>query len=384
MTGEPSTQARTLAEQGMAALRAGDAAMARAQFEAAIAAGWPGAPVHVVLSEACRMQGDTPARRAALETAARLDPGDLRARLFLGEALLEAGETAAALPHFAAALRLADSQRDLPGDLTARLDAAATASLAAQDALQARLQAALEAEGFAPGGADREVAEAIDIVFGRATPALCRPTRFFYPGLPHRAFYPREAFDWVPALEAQTAALRAELEGVISASARFDPYLESGGREGGELAHPLLDNPDWSAFYLVRQGERQAANIDRCPQTLAAVEAVPGALPAPAPSVLFSLLKPGTAIPPHHGMLNSRLICHLPLIIPEGCGFRVGNDTRAWREGEVFIFDDSVEHEAWNRGTAPRYVLIFEIWHPAIGERQRVLLSRLFEALGGM
>ena len=31
--------------------------------------------------------------------------------------------------------------------------------------------------------------------------------------------------------------------------------------------------------------------------------------------VLFSVLKPGVRIPPHNGFLNSRLICHLPLIV---------------------------------------------------------------------
>ena len=36
----------------------------------------------------------------------------------------------------------------------------------------------------------------------------------------------------------------------------------------------------------------------------------------------------------HHGMLNSRLIAHLPLIVPEGCAMRVGNETRAWRTGD--------------------------------------------------
>lgn len=368
----------------MAALRSGDAATARGRFEAAIAAGWPGAAVRVVLSEACRLLGDTAARRAALEEATRLDPGDLRARLFLGECLHAAGATASALPHFAAALKLAGSRNDLPGDLTARLDAAAAASLEARDALEGRLRDALDGLGYCPDGADCEIAEAIDIVFARSAPALSQPTRFFYPGLPHRGFYPREAFDWVPALEAHTAAIRQELEGVLAAGAAFNPYLETGGREGPSGAHPLADNPDWSAFYLVRQGTREAAGIALCPHTLATVEAVPGALPAPAPSVLFSRLMPGTHIPPHHGMLNSRLICHLPLVVPDGCSFRVGNDTRTWQEGRMFLFDDSVEHEAWNRATAPRTVLIFEIWHPAIPERHRTLLTRLFEVMGGM
>ncbi len=59
-------------------------------------------------------------------------------------------------------------------------------------------------------------------------------------------------------------------------------------------------------------------------------------------------------------MLNTRLICHLPLIIPDGCGFRVGNDTRDWKPGKMFLFDDTIEHEAWNTTNAPRYILTFD------------------------
>ena len=66
------------------------------------------------------------------------------------------------------------------------------------------------------------------------------------------------------------------------------------------------------------------------------------------PNILFSRLRPGAKIPPHNGMINTRLIGHLPLIIPEDCGFRVGNSTRTWNVGEAFLFDDTIEHEAWN------------------------------------
>ena len=60
----------------------------------------------------------------------------------------------------------------------------------------------------------------------------------------------------------------------------------------------------------------------------------------------FPRLEPGAHIPPHSGILNCRLICHLPLIVPPGCWLRVGNETREWEEGKLMIFDDSMEHEA--------------------------------------
>jgi aspartyl/asparaginyl beta-hydroxylase (cupin superfamily) len=104
-------------------------------------------------------------------------------------------------------------------------------------------------------------------------------------------------------------------------------------------------------------------------------------IPHRAPLALFSRLKPGTHILPHHGMLNTRLICHLPLIVPEGCGLRVGGESRAWQRGKLTIFDDSFEHEAWNRGTSDRTVLLFEIWRPDISADERDHLTRIFSAI---
>ena len=71
---------------------------------------------------------------------------------------------------------------------------------------------------------------------------------------------------------------------------------------------------------------------------------------------LISILKAGTHIPPHHGMINTRLICHIPLVVPKGCRLRVGAETREVVEGRAMIFDDSFEHEAWNDGDAVRGV----------------------------
>ena len=91
------------------------------------------------------------------------------------------------------------------------------------------------------------------------------------------------------------------------------------------------------------------------------------------PNILFSRLRPGAKIPPHNGMINTRLIGHLPLIIPEDCGFRVGNSTRTWNVGEAFLFDDTIEHEAWNNSSEDRFVLIFEVWRPELTEAEQRL-----------
>jgi aspartyl/asparaginyl beta-hydroxylase (cupin superfamily) len=97
---------------------------------------------------------------------------------------------------------------------------------------------------------------------------------------------------------------------------------------------------------------------------------------------MFSLLAPGAHIPPHTGISNARLVCHLPLIVPEGCWFRVKEDTRLWQRGKAWVFDDTVEHEAMNPSTELRVVMICDIWHPALDEAERAGIKAVIEAGG--
>jgi aspartyl/asparaginyl beta-hydroxylase (cupin superfamily) len=95
---------------------------------------------------------------------------------------------------------------------------------------------------------------------------------------------------------------------------------------------------------------------------------------------MFSVLQPKTRIPSHTGVSNTRLVVHLPLILPPDCRFRVGNETRAWRDGEAWVFDDTIEHEAWNDSDRPRTILIFDIWSPYLSAAERELIARVTAA----
>jgi len=90
------------------------------------------------------------------------------------------------------------------------------------------------------------------------------------------------------------------------------------------------------------------------------------------------MLKAGAHIGAHTGMYNTRLLCHLPLIVPPGCRFRVGNEVREWEVGKLMIFDDTIEHEAWNDSAEDRVVLIFDIWRPELTEEEKRELTLLF------
>ena len=112
---------------------------------------------------------------------------------------------------------------------------------------------------------------------------------------------------------------------------------------------------DWSVFGLHAFGLRMDENCGACPVTAACVEAVPGLATA-----AFSTLAPGTHITPHKGYTGTILRCHLGLITPPDCALRVGDETRAWEAGKALVFDDTTEHEAWNRGSSTRTVLLVD------------------------
>ena len=218
------------------------------------------------------------------------------------------------------------------------------------------------------------------MTFGRAELFLQQPTMFYYPGLAQRPFFERSEFAWIAAFEAEAAAMRDELL-ALRQEPIFAPYVMHDEQRPAPN-NPLLDDPAWGAAYLWRSGALNPAVAAHCPATIAALAGAPQpVIAARSPMALYSRLSPGAHIQPHHGLLNTRLICHLPLIAPDGCGLRVGHETRHWRFGETLIFDDSFEHEAWNRGDSDRIVLLFEIWRPDIPEQERDILSRLFAAI---
>ena len=92
------------------------------------------------------------------------------------------------------------------------------------------------------------------------------------------------------------------------------------------------------------------------------------------------MLKPHTHIPPHTGVANFRLLVHLPLILPGQCRFRVGSETREWRLGEAWVFDDTIEHEAWNDSDETRVILICDLWNPYLSVEERQAIAQVIAA----
>ncbi len=210
-------------------------------------------------------------------------------------------------------------------------------------------------------------------------PFHSEPSHFHFPGLSEREFHDRSDFPWLTALEAAVRDIESEFEGLRrSSTAEQHPYLRYADHEPIGAFGDLNHSRDWTAFHLLEDGKRIERNASRCPRTMAALEKVRQPLVGRmSPSAMFSVLAPGTHIPPHCGVTNTRLICHLPLTVPEGCWFRVGCEKRFWTPGEAFVFDDTIEHEAMNPSSLPRVVLIFDVWHPGLSENERAAVAAM-------
>ena len=276
------------------------------------------------------------------------------------------------------------------GDLPAPVASAVAAGEKRHNQWLADREARMKANmAPAEAKADAEQLERIERfrsnVLRRTRPYHSEPTHFHYPGLVEREFHPRRLFPWIERLEAATEVIAAELEAVLAAErAELVPYIQYAEHQPLDQWKQLNKNRDWTAIHLWQNGRRIEANADHCPKTLALLEDLDQPeIRGAGPNAMFSLLAPGTAIPPHVGVSNARLVCHLPLIVPDGCWFRVGAETRHWRRGEAFLFDDTIEHEALNPTDQLRIVFIFDVWHPDLSAVEREAITALIEADGG-
>lgn len=368
------------AREGTRALNAGQPEAARDAFLAIANAGRATPKLWALIAEACDQLGDSDTQHRALDAILAADPRDILALVMKGDLFSKAGDDRAAIGWYNSALSQAEVAGSLSPALSTRLEQASRAATAAAARFEGHLhQTVSAARPDAPLPPRFE--ESLAILTGRQPVQLQQPTSFYYPGLPQTAFYDTTLFDWVPALEAAYPQILAEVEAVMADPTGIAPYVQ-GDPGRPNLGHALLNDARWSAYHFFEQGQPVPAHVARCPVTAATLDHVP--LPRIAqrsPMALFSILGPKTHIPPHTGMLNTRLICHLPLIVPEGCRLRVGNHSRTVEPGKVLIFDDSVQHEAWNDSDAVRVILLFEIWRPELDPAEKAALTTLFEAV---
>jgi len=374
-----------LNELGLRMMQRGEAAKARELFEHATRAD-PGHPsLWSNLAASLNALGQQQAEMEAIEKALALEPRHLSALLQKG-ALIEArGDSRNAARTYRNALATIPSGAVPPASVSAMIERAREvtraddASLAG--AIEERLAGIRDQHG---GGHFKRVERCLELLAGQRKRYTPEPTFMYFPEIPAVEFFDRAEFPWLDEIEAATDAIRTELTTVLVADrAGLEPYI-SYPEQGVPLDRwkELNKSRRWSAYFLWNQSVPLAGHLARCPRTAQVLGKAPQCdVPGRGPTAFFSILERGTHIPPHSGVTNTRLTVHLPLIVPADCGLRVGSETREWVPGKAWVFDDTIEHEAWNRSDAPRAVLIFDIWNPFLSPAERDLIRAATEVV---
>ncbi|WP_419826552.1 aspartyl/asparaginyl beta-hydroxylase domain-containing protein [Sphingomonas sp.] len=376
-----AVKAVDLVARADAAASRGDPRSARVLLQQAVDAAPGDAAIRVRLAATCRAVGDRAEALSAIESALAIDPIDLTALLMRAH-LLESLQSPDAGPAYDRALE----QRppgNVPPSLVAMIAHAELRRGVYRDTAERLLRKAASSTTMSATLAERARLDRFRTNSLRATRVWHpQPTDFHYPGLRAREFHDRELFEWLATLEAATDMIAGELDAVMTAERHeLVPYVRYPAHHPLRQWNALNHSLDWSAIHLLQNGEHVEANARHCPGTMALIRELPQPRIAGAsPNALFSLLAPGARIPPHHGIANTRLVCHLPLIVPGNCWFRVGAERREWHRGEAWVFDDTIEHEAANESDALRVILIVDIWHPDLSAVEREGVAAMIAA----
>jgi aspartate beta-hydroxylase len=375
-----------LNELGLRMMQRGEAGKARELFQRATQADPNHPALWANLAASLDALGLQQEELEAIEMALALDPRHLPSLLQKGALIEGRGDARNAARAYRNALATLPPGATPAPAVSAMVERARSAVRADDDALAGALEERLAAVRAQHGNASfGRVDHCLDMLTGRRARYNPEPTFMYFPEIPAVEFFERCDFPWLDAIEAATDDIRTELMTILVADrAGLEPYIAYPDGVPLDRWRELNKSRRWSAYFLTNQGVDQPSHIARCPLTMRALEGAPLCdVGSRAPTVFFSILDASTQIPAHSGVTNTRLTVHLPLIVPANCGFRVGSETREWQPGKAWVFDDTIEHEAWNRSDAPRAILIFDIWNPFLTAAERDVVRAATEVVGG-
>jgi aspartyl/asparaginyl beta-hydroxylase (cupin superfamily) len=375
-----------LNELGVRMMARGVADQAQLLFSRAASAN-PGQPsIWANLASSLKALGRRVEEFDAIEKALALEPRHLSALLQKADYFEWSGDPRNAAQAYQAALDSLPPAAAIPPHLKAAFEVARSKVDADRVALGQVLEESLAAVRERHGGEPQPRVDAcLDTLMGKRRVYHSQPTWMYFPGLPAIEFFDRSLFPWLAPLEAASPEIRTELMRVlVSDRPGLQPYIDFPDGLPIDQFKELNRSRKWSAYFLWNQGQANAGHIARCPITARTLEeVVPRCrVEGRAPTAFFSILDPNTRIPAHTGITNTRCTVHLPLIVPPSCGFRVGSTTREWVPDQAWVFDDTIEHEAWNLSDTPRAVLIFDIWNPLLSPAERDMIQTATEVYG--
>jgi aspartyl/asparaginyl beta-hydroxylase (cupin superfamily) len=372
---------QTREDQADRAAASGDLATARVLLEQAAQAPGADPSLWFKLSAVRRAGGDMAGALAAVERFLAAEPRDFAALLHRAMLLEQLGDRRSD-EAFGHAIAQLPRGADVPAPMRPAVAHARKRWEAYSSSTERRLRGAIP-DDLSPLA--RKRAERLASNSAHVTRHFHQePTEFHYPGVPEFEFHDRSFFPELDTLDEATEVIRGEFDALMRAeAAEMVPYIQYPEHVPLAQWKTLNNSREWTAVHLLKNGERVEANARHCPKTLEAIAALDQPhIRGASPNAMFSLLAPRTRIPPHTGVANTRLVCHLPLIVPPGCGFRVGASTREWQVGQSFVFDDTIEHEAWNDSDELRVVLIVDLWQPSLTAEDRAAITAVIEAAG--
>jgi hypothetical protein len=350
------------------------------RFRAAVEFSEPNPLFRFTLAKALKANGDLEGHYLAIVAALDADPYFVPAHLLRAESLIETNKIGAATQVYKDVFKIVGPRTDWPKQLQAELDRASVWLNAQILKLQETYLSALETIKSKEGPGDwGRMHETASILAGATRVFNQEPVMLHVPRLPAIPFYDTKDFPWAESLERQTPIILGELARCLAAGAgRWAPYVSyAPGLPVNQWAD-LNHSEKWSSIFFFKDGKKDKGTWQQFPETSRILQTLPLAeIDEFCPNVMFSALAPKSAIPPHTGETNARLVAHLPLIIPEGCRYRVGNEWIQWQPGKLVIFDDSIEHEAINDSDQLRVVLIFDLWNPLLAEHERAAVRAL-------
>ena len=161
-------------------------------------------------------------------------------------------------------------------------------------------------------------------------------------------------------LDRNYLVIREELLGILPDKRAIPRYHELDEMQYNISAR-VDPEKDWKIYPLDIMGVRPPAFCARCPRTTALLDRIPGLFEA-----FFSILEGGKSIPAHEGPYRGYLRYHLGLVVPEKDppSIRLKDQVYTWKEGESVLFDDSWDHEVYNKAGSDRVVLIVDVRRP--------------------
>ncbi|HEY6179835.1 MAG TPA: aspartyl/asparaginyl beta-hydroxylase domain-containing protein [Kofleriaceae bacterium] len=207
-----------------------------------------------------------------------------------------------------------------------------------------------------------------------------QPSFLYVPDLPIAPVFPREALSFAEWYEAQTEAIAAEMRMVRDGDGVQPFHYDVPEAQRDQLTA----GGAWDAYFFYVDGERVDPHHAACPKVSAVLAELPlDHVREHGPEVCFSIMRPGAHILRHRGVTNARAVLHLGLEIPGDCALNLpAVEQLTWQPGKCFAFDDTYEHEAWNRSDTTRTILLADIWNPYLRPAERDALEALVSAIG--